>query len=137
MKYFIYNKLNKELAVVDIGDEGSYNIEFKDGAFESFLSSKISEGIKVFDEKSEGNVYFAVAKVVSKEDGVSGYAILDFLRYNGYIVSKDTEGIKKEIETILVSFPEDDSKKEILETLPKLNYLEATLLLRELKSKNN
>lgn len=135
MKYFIYDESDEELAVISVDSGGSYNIEFKDKQFESFLNSKISEGIEVFDEKHEENVHLATTKVISKDDDRGGYAILDFLGYNGYRVSKDAESIKKEIETILAAFPEDDLRKELMETLPSLNYLEATFLLGELKSK--
>ena len=134
MKYYVYDKLDKEFAVIEVDDEGFYGAEFKDSAFESFLNSKISEGIKVFDEKHEEDAFIAVTKTVSKDDKNAGYAILEFLRYNGYEVRKDADGLKIEIEAILSGFPEDDSKKDILSTLPDLNYLETTLLLRELKN---
>lgn len=137
MKFYIQDTNNKELASISVNEGGSYSIDFKDKRFEFFLNSKISEGIKVFDEKHEGDVFVATTKTISEEDKNLGYAILDFLRYNGYIVNTDTENLKKKIETILASFPEDDSRKEILDTLPKLNYLEATFLLGELKNKNN
>lgn len=135
MKYYIYNKSNKELAVINVDDKGFYDVEFRDKEFESFLNLKIAEGIKVFDEKYEENSFLVVTKTVSKDDKNIGHAILEFLRYNGYVVSKDTKDIKKEIEIILTSFPNNDSKKEMLEMLPNLTYLEATLLVRELQAK--
>jgi len=134
MKYYIYDKLGKELAIIEIDDKGFYKVEFKDSAFESFLNFNISEGIKVFDEKREQDVFLATTRIVSKDDKNNGYAILDFLRYNEYEIRKDTDSLKREIKAILSGFPEDDSKKDILSTLPDLNYLETTFLLRELKN---
>lgn len=133
MKYHIYDKSNKELAVVNVDNKGLYDIEFKDSQFESFLNSKISEGIKVFDEKHEEDVFMATKKIVSRKDKNIGYAILEFLRYNEYEVKKDTNDLKEKAGAILSDLPEDDSKREILAMLPSLTYLETALLLRELK----
>ncbi len=136
MKYHIYDTQNKELAGMDIDDKGFYGIEFKDNQFKLFLNSKIAEGVKVFDEQHKGDVSAAMTKTVSKDDKNIGYAILEFLRYSGYAVNRDTAELKNEIETILASFPEGDPRKEIQNMLPKLDYLETTLLLRELKKLN-
>ncbi len=137
MKYFVYDKFDKELATIEVDENGVYDVQFKDDSFESFLNLKISEGIEVFNEKEKnGNFVIEKMKVLGGGKNI-GYAILDFLRYNGYVVKIDAQEVKKEAESILLGLPDDEHKKEIFEMLPNLNYLEATLLLKELKNKNN
>lgn len=135
MKYQIKNSENKLSAEIEVG-EGVFNVEYFDEEFEKFLESEMGKGISVtkdvFDKDSKA--FIMSKQEVKREDKLFGFAVIEFLRRNGFKAGEDESKIDEDIRAILGEFTDDnEDKKEFLNKLPEMTYLGKTLLLRELK----
>lgn len=135
MKYQIKNNENQLLAEIEVG-ESVFNVEYFDGEFKSFLENEIEKGIfatkDVFDKSSKA---FVMSKQeVKKEEALFGFAVIELVRVNGFKVGEEEPKINQNVKSVLKEFSDDnEDKKELLNKLPSMTYLEKTLLLRELR----
>lgn len=138
MIYQIKNNQNKLLAEVE-AEKDIFNIKYLDREFEKFLESEIEKGISALQDvyNKDSRVFVMSKQEVKTEDELFGFAVIDFLRMNGFKVGADEPKIDEDVKSILKEFPDDNKdKKELLDKLSRMTYLEKTLLLKELKKIN-
>lgn len=135
MIYQIKNNQNVVRAEIEVG-KGIFSVNYFDEEFRKFLEIELERGVSMIEDvyDKDSKTFMMTKQEVGKNDPMLGFAVLDFLRLNGFKISLGGKEIDNNVRSILDEFSDDnEDKKDLLNKFPQMSYLEKSLLLRELK----
>ena len=106
-----------------------------DADFKQFVIEAWRKGItRLVDRHQENGNSFVIQEPVSDIDPLFPLAFKEYLEREGYNVIEKHPKVEEAIRQLLAGFPDDNpDKKDILERLQEMSYLEQTAILEGLK----
>ena len=118
---------------VEAGSEPKFQGDFN-SSFAELLKKILAEGVYGLQDLGRPGQESVIARIpVALSDTAFPLALKQHLMGQGYRVVELHPEVEEKIRKLLQEFPETDDKKEILEQLPNMSYLEQTFTLQQLQ----
>lgn len=126
---------DEQLGVVFIDTDNA--ITYSDLASEiikDVIALALREGVPSHAAEYKDNSHMIIEKTITPAHPLFPLALVRFLEEKGFHVDRRYPDVEAEITKLLNIFPDlDKNKKEILEKLDTMSYLEQSAILEELK----
>ncbi|MEK9180757.1 MAG: hypothetical protein AAB871_00810 [Patescibacteria group bacterium] len=135
----VKNSSGKFLGRLEISKSNRVDfLDKPDGPFQRFVEESLARGIERLVEVpgKEKRSFVTLVTPIFQKDPLFPPAFKEYLGRLGFEVTEEYPEVEEEIRKLLVDFPADSSKTDILNRLPEMSYLEQTFILEELKKEN-